>query len=82
VEQELLTLPEHLSLPQIFSGVHVAQSFFFLVVLFRSLFVLFVPFLAHLTKGHVSFCHQVSFVRRLSLAFHILIFSSETTEPN
>jgi hypothetical protein len=40
-------------------------------------------FLAHLTIGHMSFYHQVSFVvrLRLSLAFHILIFSSENTEP-
>jgi hypothetical protein len=39
--------------------------------------------LAHLTIGHLSFYHQVSSVvhYRLSLAFHILIFSSETTEP-
>jgi hypothetical protein len=26
VEQELLTLPEHLSQPPVFSGVHVTQS--------------------------------------------------------
>ena len=42
-------------------------------------------------KGHVSYCHhEASVVRRRpssgvrrpsSLAFHILIFSSETTEP-
>jgi hypothetical protein len=37
-------------------------------------------FLAHLAKGHVSYCHQVSSVV-VSLAFHILIFSSETTRP-
>jgi hypothetical protein len=34
-------------------------------------------YLAHLAKGQVSFCHR----RRLLLAFHILIFSSENTEP-
>ena len=34
------------------------------------------PFLAHLAKGNVSFC-----VHR-PLTFHILIFSSETTQPN
>ena len=49
-------------------------------------------FLAHMAKGNVSFCHHLasvvhllSVVRRLSvrpLAFHILIFSSETTGPN
>ena len=41
VEQELLTLPWHLSSSQVFSGVHVAQSLFFCVVFCRSLFVLF-----------------------------------------
>ena len=42
------------------------------------------PFLAHLAKGNVSFCHHLaSVVRRLSsLTFHILIFSSETAQPN
>jgi hypothetical protein len=39
-------------------------------------------FLAHLAIGHMSFYHQVSFVvRTSSSAFHILIFSSENTEP-
>jgi len=40
VEQELLTLPEHLSSPRVFCGVRVARSLFFCVVLCRSLFVL------------------------------------------
>jgi hypothetical protein len=46
-------------------------------------------FLAHLAKGNVSFCHHLeSIVRPLSyvicrpLIFHILIFSSETPQPN
>jgi hypothetical protein len=45
-------------------------------------------FLAHLAKGNVSFCHYLAVVRRLSsvvcrpLTFHILIFSSETPQPN
>jgi len=38
-----------------------------------------VTFLAHLAKGNVSFCHHLAC--RL-LTFHILIFSSETTQPN
>ena len=38
--------------------------------------------LAHLAKGNVSFYHHLaSFVRRL-ITFHILIFSSETPQPN
>jgi len=45
VEQELHTLPEHLSSSQVFSGVHVAQSLVFFVVFCRSLFVLFLSFL-------------------------------------
>jgi hypothetical protein len=42
VEQELLTLPEHLSSPPVFSGVHVAQSLvFFVVYIFVCPFVFF-----------------------------------------
>ena len=46
--------------------------------------LLWIKFLAHLAKGNVSFCHHLaSVVRRLSsLTFHILIFSSETSQPN
>jgi len=40
VEQELLTLQEHLSSPQIFSGDHVTQSLVFCVMFCRALFVL------------------------------------------
>jgi hypothetical protein len=40
VEQELLTLPDHLSSPPVFSGVRVARSVVFCVVFCRSLFVL------------------------------------------
>ena len=38
--------------------------------------------LAHLAKGNVSFCHQLASVVCCSLTFHILIFSSETPQPN
>ena len=41
--------------------------------------------LAHLAKGNVSFCHHLSFVVCHPLIFHILIFSSdssETSSPN
>ena len=41
VEQELPTLPDHLSSPPVLSGIRVARSFIFCVVLCRSLFVLF-----------------------------------------
>jgi hypothetical protein len=41
VEQELLTLPEHLSSPRVFSGVRVTRSIFSFICMFcRSLFVL------------------------------------------
>ena len=40
VKQELFTLPEHLSSPPIFSGVRVARSLVFSVMLCRPLFVL------------------------------------------
>ena len=39
-------------------------------------------FLAHLAKGNVNFCHHLASVVRHSLTFHILIFSSETPQPN
>ena len=41
VEQELLTLPEHLRSPRLFCGVRVARSLVFCVMFFGSLFVLF-----------------------------------------
>ena len=40
MEQELFTLPEHLSSIQVFSGVRVTWSLVFCEVLYRSLFVL------------------------------------------
>ena len=39
-------------------------------------------FLAHLAKGNVSFCHHLASVVCRPLTFHILIFSSETAQPN
>ena len=41
VEQELLTLPEHLSSPLVFSRVRFTRSLVLCVVFCRSLFVLF-----------------------------------------
>ena len=41
VDQELLTLPEHLSLSPIFNGVRVTRSLVLCVMFCRSLFVLF-----------------------------------------
>jgi hypothetical protein len=38
--------------------------------------------LAHLAKGNVSFCHHLASVVCCPLTFHILIFSSETPQPN
>ena len=46
VEQELLTLPEHLSAHPVFSGVHFAQSLVFSAMFCRLLFVLSFFFLA------------------------------------
>jgi hypothetical protein len=39
-------------------------------------------FLAHLAKGNVSFFHHLASVVCHLLTFHILIFSSETPQPN
>ena len=41
VEQELHTLPEHLSSQSVFSGVRATRSLVFCVVFCRSLFALF-----------------------------------------
>jgi hypothetical protein len=41
VEQELLTLQEHLSSTHLFNGVRVAESAVFSVVFYQPLFVLF-----------------------------------------
>jgi hypothetical protein len=38
--------------------------------------------LAHLAKWNVSFCHHLASIVRRPLTFHILIFSSETPQPN
>jgi hypothetical protein len=38
-------------------------------------------FLAYLAKGNVSFCHHLASIIR-PLTFHILIFYSETPQPN
>ena len=40
MEHELLTLPEHMSSPPVFSVNHIARSFVYCVVFCRSLFVL------------------------------------------
>jgi hypothetical protein len=45
VEQELLTLPEHLSSPPVFSGVRVARYLVFSVVFCRLLLVHFLLFI-------------------------------------
>ena len=42
----------------------------------------FPTFLPHLAKGNVSFCHYLASVVCRPLTFHILIFSSETPQPN
>ena len=39
-------------------------------------------FLAQLAKGNMSFCHHLASVICRPLTFHILIFSSETPQPN
>jgi hypothetical protein len=39
-------------------------------------------FLANLAKGNMSFCHHLVSVVCHPLTFHILIFSSETPQPN
>ena len=81
MEQELLTVQEHLRSPPVFSVVHFARFLVFCVVFCGSLFVL-LYFLAHLAKGNVSFCHHLVSVVCRPLTFHVLIFSPETSQPN
>ena len=56
VEQELLTLPEHLNLPPVFSGVHVTQSLF-LCVCFVDRCLFFCTF----SFGHCVVCSSLLF---------------------
>jgi hypothetical protein len=42
----------------------------------------FNAFLAHLAKGNVNFCHHLASIVCCPLTFHILIFFSETPQPN
>jgi hypothetical protein len=49
-EQELLAIPEHLSSTPIFSGIRVARSLVFYVMLCRSLFVLLAIVLSALVQ--------------------------------
>jgi hypothetical protein len=81
VEKELLTFPENLSLPPLFSRVCVAWYIVLCVAFSRSLFVL-LSFLAHqrVMWGIAITWRPSSVVRPLT--FHILIYSSETTGPN
>ena len=46
MEQELPTLPEHLSSPAVFSGIRVARTFVFCAMFCRSLFLLFLLVIA------------------------------------
>jgi hypothetical protein len=39
-------------------------------------------FLANLAKGNMSFCHHLVSVICHPFTFHILIFSSENSQPN
>jgi hypothetical protein len=41
-----------------------------------------IAFLAHFAKGNVSICHHLASVVCRPLTFHILLFSSETPQPN
>ena len=78
VEQELPTLTEHLSSPPVLSGVCVAQSLV-LCVCFVDRCLSFCLFSSPCQKQ----CELLpSLGVRRALTFHILIFSSETPQPN
>ena len=58
VEQNLLTIPEYLCSPLVYSGFRVARSLFFCVLLCRSLFILFL-FVIMLSLCCLSFVLRV-----------------------
>jgi hypothetical protein len=68
VEQELLTLPEHLSLPLVCIGARVDRSLVFYVIFCRSLFVLF-------SIGHCIVCPSVYCFGIFKLFLHLCIKS-------
>jgi hypothetical protein len=67
VEQELLTPPEHLNLPAVFSMVRVAQSLVFCIMFCRSLFVL---------------CPCFSFGQMYCLSFNLQLLITTLTSSN
>jgi len=87
VEQELLTLPEHLRSPPVFSVVHVARFSVFCVMFCRSLFVLFLLVIEvsvllqlmnsdyHLVFSNYYYLFIVVFISvRYNVIFHIIMF--------
>ena len=64
VEQELLTLSEHLSSPPVFSGVRVAGSLVFCVVFYRLLLALFLSPLDCLSFIWLPFCYLQTLLRQ------------------
>ena len=65
-------VPKYLKRGRQFNNVLINSTIFFIENFF----------LPHLAKGNVSFCHHLASVVCRPLTFHILIFSSETTQPN
>ena len=63
VEQELLTLPKHMSSPSVFGGVHVIRSLVLCVCFCRSSFVLLFFF----SVGHCDVCPSFIYVFWLPL---------------
>ena len=75
VENELFTLPEHLSSPPVFNVVRVARSLVFCVLFCRSLFVplscLFCPlcYLSSIYGFWLPLCYLQTFLRRIHVKF-------------
>ena len=77
MEQALLTHPEHLSSPPVFSGVYVTQSLIFCVVFCRLLFVLlyffFWPLCCLFFDLQLLINPQVSYFRTTYKLVHVLL---------
>ena len=71
VEQELLSLPEHLSSPLVFSGIRVAQNFSFL---YNILYILVCPFVLFLLAIVLSVLLLAIVLSVLLLAIVFLCF--------
>jgi hypothetical protein len=86
VEQEVLTLPRHLSSLHVFSEVRVARSLVFCVVFCKSLFVLFsfdhcIVFRSSIYSFFLSLWYLQTFLLVYCQIYNIFVYSSHFKFP-